>query len=222
MILFTVFAISAAIIGLSDCCLNFALQNLNEDRIIGGRTAAPGQFPYQVSLRCEAIDNGTIGWFGHICGGSIIGRNWIVTAAHCTQGFQGHHSHVAVVVGAHRQEKYGILYLMDKVFVNPSYRKKSAHYDISLLRTIDKMNFNEFVRPIPLRRQFVDAGATAIVSGWGYTEVRQKSCRLGAINVLRNAPHWPTMWSIPFVLLNYFNLFSSLRPRTSHQRICNF
>lgn len=51
----------------------FAL--LDGEGIIGGRDADPLEFPYVVSLR-----NGS---GVHICGGGIIGEQYILTAAHC-------------------------------------------------------------------------------------------------------------------------------------------
>lgn len=46
------------------------------DRIVGGYETSIEQHPWQVSL----IDGAS-----HSCGGSIIGNQWVLTAAHCTQ-----------------------------------------------------------------------------------------------------------------------------------------
>jgi secreted trypsin-like serine protease len=42
-------------------------------RITNGTESQPGQWPWQVALR----DNGAF------CGGSLIGAQWVITAAHC-------------------------------------------------------------------------------------------------------------------------------------------
>lgn len=174
MNLFTFFAILAVVVALSESCLGFVVQNVSEDRIIGGQTARPGQFPYQVSLRQQRKVHGTVGWFGHQCGGSIISRRWILSAAHCTQGHHSNCSNLAVAVGAHHVGNDGQIYLLNRIVNHPAHDEILLRNDISLLRTIERIQFNEGVHAIPLKRQFVKEGAVSTVSGWGRIQVREK------------------------------------------------
>ena len=43
-------------------------------RVVNGDNASPHAWPWQISLRV----NGR-----HICGGSLIAKDWVITAAHC-------------------------------------------------------------------------------------------------------------------------------------------
>lgn len=51
-----------------------------ETRIVGGKNAPFGRWPWQVSVRRTSF-------FGfsstHRCGGAVINENWIATAGHC-------------------------------------------------------------------------------------------------------------------------------------------
>lgn len=79
-ILLSALLVAAASASITRYPANTLKDLLPQSRIVGGDLASNGQFPYQVALSMTA---GSVSWF---CGGSIINANWIVTAAHCTDG----------------------------------------------------------------------------------------------------------------------------------------
>lgn len=54
-------------------------------QIVSGVTSRHGAWPWQVQIGTKNVSNS----IRHICGGSIIGKKWIVTAAHCVAAEQG-------------------------------------------------------------------------------------------------------------------------------------
>uniref|UniRef100_A0A8C0Z8B2 Peptidase S1 domain-containing protein n=1 Tax=Cyanistes caeruleus TaxID=156563 RepID=A0A8C0Z8B2_CYACU len=46
----------------------------DDDKIVGGYTCAEHSVPYQVSLNVAG---------SHVCGGSLISSQWVLSAAHC-------------------------------------------------------------------------------------------------------------------------------------------
>jgi hypothetical protein len=63
-----------------------------EESIVGGTSASAGEFPFIASLQVSGR---------HICGGTLINSNTIVTAAHCsTQAVIGSVSNLRVRLGS--------------------------------------------------------------------------------------------------------------------------
>ena len=59
-------------------------ENLDLNYIIGGENATYGEFPFMALLSIEFN-----GRFIHICGGSLINRRYVVSAAHCHNPEEG-------------------------------------------------------------------------------------------------------------------------------------
>ena len=66
-----------------------------KSRIVGGEQARPSEFPWQVGFRWET-DNSRTNIF---CGGSLIDKKWVVSAAHCFQRMQRPPNVLKVVLG---------------------------------------------------------------------------------------------------------------------------
>ncbi|XP_074681963.1 acrosin-like [Strix aluco] len=70
-------------------------------RVVGGTGAQPGAWPWIVSIQ-DPWEAGT----GHVCGGSLVSPQWVLTAAHCFLEAR----HIAmwrVVVGANHLTQPG-------------------------------------------------------------------------------------------------------------------
>lgn len=169
-VLFAVIVLAVIVSSTKSFQLNSSEENINENRIIGGVTAKLGQFTYQISLRRSTVDT-TI----HRCGGSIISNRWAVTAAQCTQNSFALPLFSFIVVGANHISDDGKRYDLAQIISHPAYSVQRFWLNnISLLQTKLPIQFNDYVKAIPMRRQFVDGGVTSTVVGWGLTRVRME------------------------------------------------
>ncbi|KAI8323442.1 trypsin-like serine protease [Martensiomyces pterosporus] len=135
-------------------------------RIIGGEFAAPGEFPYIASL--EIIFDDGVG----LCGGTIINKQVIVTAAHCvvdpTSGDQVAASSIHVGVGSNdrSKQKYGQAV---RVVTNPSYDPETGKNDIAVVMVPPLPINNKTISAIPIYRGKLPVNATLTALGWGRT-----------------------------------------------------
>ncbi|XP_014641768.1 PREDICTED: plasma kallikrein [Ceratotherium simum simum] len=137
-------------------------------RIVGGINSTWGEWPWQVSLQVKLTTQ------SHLCGGSIIGSQWVLTAAHCFDGLSM--SSVWRVYG-------GILHLSEitketpfsqikEIIIHPNYKISEVNHDIALIKLEAPLNYTEFQKPICL--PFKDDTNTIYthcwVTGWGFTK----------------------------------------------------
>jgi trypsin len=134
-----------------------------EGRIVGGSNAAPGQFPYQVSLRNTVDQNGA-----HFCGGSIINNRWILSAAQCTFGRADRS--IRCFVGTNLLSGGGVMHLSNRVISHPAYNPQTSDNDVSVIQTATAI-WHLDAQPIALGSTFVGGGVNAVITGWGGTAV---------------------------------------------------
>merc|ERR1712215_508052 len=145
------------------------------DYIINGQQADKNEYPWMVLL---AGKNNIIGR-DYYCGGSLISNQWILTAAHCTQGKKA--SDIQVFLGIdnvsnlENKFRWNIVELIN----HPDFEVKHdsngdlifEDFDFALLKMEEPVDFftNQHIRPICLptnpSNQYV--GAKAIATGWG-------------------------------------------------------
>ncbi|XP_013871929.1 mast cell protease 1, partial [Austrofundulus limnaeus] len=95
-----------------------------ESGIVGGQVAKPHSRPYMASLQFQGQ---------HSCGGLLIRKDFVLTAAHCKWGGK---QEMTVVLGAHdisKNEKTQQRFQVAKYFQHPNFTGQ-YDYDIMLLK----------------------------------------------------------------------------------------
>ena len=133
-----------------------------EPDIIGGREAQPGAYPWQVALVSHLQPNA---YEGQFCGGSLIAEDWVLTAAHCTEGAEA--SMIDVLVGAHRLSDSGVRIAGAQIIPHPDYDPTELDNDLALIRLSTPVTYT----PISMYEAISGTSELdylrATVIGWG-------------------------------------------------------
>ncbi|KAM6160967.1 mannan-binding lectin serine protease 1-like [Erethizon dorsatum] len=143
-------------------------------RIFSGRPAEKGTTPW-IAMLSHPNDV-------PFCGGTLLGLNWLVTAAHClhqpvdSEDSRLHTSHLLhpsdfkIILGKHwrRRSDADEQHLhVKQIILHPLYNPSTFENDVALLELLESPTLNNFVMPICLPEEPSQEGAVVLVSGWG-------------------------------------------------------
>ncbi|XP_026305115.1 trypsin-1 isoform X2 [Piliocolobus tephrosceles] len=142
----------------------------DDDKIVGGYTCEKNSVPYQVSLNSGY----------HFCGGSLIDKQWVVSAAHCYKRATNskfsergcEYRGIQVRLGEHNievQEGSEQFITAAKIIRHPNYNSNTLNNDILLIKLSSAAVINAYVSTISLPTAAPSAGTTCLISGWGNT-----------------------------------------------------
>ncbi|XP_043844365.1 chymase-like [Dromiciops gliroides] len=130
------------------------------DEIIGGKESKPYSHPYMAFL--EIKNHGT----QYYCGGFLIQRDFVMTAAHCAGRF------ITVTLGTHnisKTEATSQTFNVKQQFPHPDYNPQIFANDIMLLKLEEKAKLTVAVGtlPLPSISSSTSPGEICQTTGWG-------------------------------------------------------
>lgn len=145
----------------------------NIERIVGGNVADPSDFPWQVEIKGSQIG---------LCGGSLIGEKYVLTAAHCVSDStilngeisQGSYITAALVDPDGKAE--GDQRMVESVHIHPGYDPEAMGqpYDIAVLELEERFSvgMGGLVTLATERSDILysQPNICSTVTGWGTTE----------------------------------------------------
>jgi secreted trypsin-like serine protease len=104
-------------------------------RIVGGEMAVAHSWGWTVSIDLQD--------YGSICGGTILSERYIVTGAHCIDGYESLLTIFSVAVGRDRVDTGGSIHPIKQIHVHEDFDEETRENDIAILELSKPINFSD-------------------------------------------------------------------------------
>uniref|UniRef100_A0A8B9MQB8 Peptidase S1 domain-containing protein n=1 Tax=Accipiter nisus TaxID=211598 RepID=A0A8B9MQB8_9AVES len=148
-------------------------------RIIGGRNAEPGFFPWQALIVVEDMSRvPNDKWFGS---GALLSDSWVLTAAHVLRSQRRDKTvipvskeHVTVYLALHdvRNKMEAVNRTVEKIILHEEFDIQNYNHDIALVKLKEKVTMGNYVMPVCLPQfehelEGPHPNMLGLVAGWG-------------------------------------------------------
>uniref|UniRef100_A0A182MY39 Peptidase S1 domain-containing protein n=1 Tax=Anopheles dirus TaxID=7168 RepID=A0A182MY39_9DIPT len=142
--------------------------------IRNGTDAIAGHWPWHVTIFHLKGNN-----LEYACGGSILDRDTILTAAHCVTRISGviHRRHISVQLGRtdlKEEQDYIQSHNVQEIIVHPQFSGNSVAHDIALVKLATNITMSKYVQPVCLwnlnDQENPIIGKNGTIVGFGLTE----------------------------------------------------
>ncbi|KAK7919668.1 hypothetical protein WMY93_010952 [Mugilogobius chulae] len=119
-------------------------------------------WPWQVDIQAST---------GHICGGSLIAKDWVLSAAHCFPNPSDISSHI-IYVGRYQLNNYNShesSHRILQVVIPDGYIEPHSGKDVALVQLSTPVTWSDYVHPVclPTSGTLFPSGMMCYVTGWG-------------------------------------------------------
>ncbi|XP_022248470.1 complement factor B-like [Limulus polyphemus] len=158
----------------------YGMDEVLEEMNKAGEQRADKPWPWMAAIYYQLENFEKLG-----CGGSIVDREWILTAAHCFVIKNADPKKVEYLVPANVTVKLGLLDIRNSsdlkefevtdIRLHEKFNYTTYDHDIALLKLSRPITYERFIRPvclppvvIPENSTLYETGQSAFVTGWGH------------------------------------------------------
>uniref|UniRef100_A0A672NLP8 pancreatic elastase II n=1 Tax=Sinocyclocheilus grahami TaxID=75366 RepID=A0A672NLP8_SINGR len=133
-------------------------------RVVGGTDVSPNSWPWQVSLQYQSGSS-----FYHTCGGTLIDKQWVLTAAHCISSSRTYRVYLGKHNLALSSESGSLAISPSKIIVHENWDSYNIRNDIALIKLSSPVTFTDKISPacLPNSESILPHNFSCYVTGWG-------------------------------------------------------